>query len=79
MRRLVATTLISIGLGVGAAGAADGCGPGCHSAVNGACVVNGWETGAVKWNECPAGAHPRPPCAPHYSWIKQGKTCLLVN
>ena len=79
MRLLAATMLISIGLGVGAACAADGCGPGCHSTTSGACVVNGWETGAVRWNECPAGTHPRPPCAPHYSWIKQAKTCLLVN
>ena len=77
--RLVLATLIAIGLGVGAAYAADGCGPGCHNAANGGCVVNGWESGARVWNECPAGAHPRPPCAPNYSWIKQARTCLLVN
>jgi hypothetical protein len=48
----------------GAARAADDCGPGCHSTVQGACVVNGWEVGAGGWNECPAGARPRPPCRP---------------
>jgi hypothetical protein len=84
MRLGVATMLFSIGLvsihlGAGAAHAADECGPGCHSAVNGACVVDGWETGAPVWNECPAGSHPRPPCDRPYSWRKHAKTCLLVN
>jgi len=76
---VLATALISIGSGQGAAYAADGCGPGCHNAVNGGCVVDGWESGAVRWNECPAGAHPRPPCAPNYSWVKQARTCQLVH
>lgn len=79
MRLVLATMLISIGLGAGAAYAAGGCGPGCHTTVSGACVVDGWESGAVRWNECPAGAHPRPPCAPNYSWIRRAKTCLLVR
>jgi hypothetical protein len=79
MRFLVATMLLPTCLCIGAANAADGCGPGCHSTVNGACVVNGWETGAVKWNECPAGDHPRPPCPANYVWLKQANTCFHLN
>jgi hypothetical protein len=37
---------------VSAANAADGCGPGCHATVSGACVIDGWTTGAFP-NECP--------------------------
>lgn len=71
--------LFSIGLGIGAAQAADGCGPGCHTAVNGGCLVNGWETGTVAWNECPAGAHPRPPCGAYYVWRPHSKMCMRLN
>jgi len=39
--------------------AADGCGPGCHSAPNGG-VVDGWQLGAPLRNECPAGVRPSP-------------------
>ncbi|MFL6839830.1 MAG: GCG_CRPN prefix-to-repeats domain-containing protein [Bradyrhizobium sp.] len=39
-------TLASIGV----AHAADGCGPGCHATQSGACVVDGWGTGARIWN-----------------------------
>lgn len=76
---LLSTGLVSTGLCVGAAHAADDCGVGCHSAVNGGCVVDGWETGAAVWNECPAGSHPRPPCPPNYVWRKQAKTCLRAD
>jgi hypothetical protein len=76
MRRLVALTLFLALAGAGAARAADGCGPGCHNAVNGGCVVNGWETGAVAWNECPVTSQPRPPCAPPYVWRKYAKACV---
>ena len=80
MRLLVATLFsIALGLGLGAARAADGCGPGCHSAVNGGCVANGWETGAVAWNECPAGAHPHPPCGSYYAWRGHSKMCMRLN
>jgi hypothetical protein len=83
MRRSVALTLFAIALvstvGLGAANAAYDCGPGCHSTVNGACVVDGWEIGAAVWNECPAGSHPRPPCDRPYSWRKHAKACVLVN
>jgi hypothetical protein len=54
-----------------------GCGPGCHFGSNGGCVVDGWESGARVWNECPAGAHPRPPCGEGYVWRRQAKACML--
>lgn len=79
MRSTVALILLSTCLGAGAANAADDCGVGCHSAVNGGCVVNGWETGAVAWNECPAGAHPTPPCSQHYVWRKHTNACVPAN
>lgn len=79
MKLVVALTLLSFGLGLGAARAADGCGPGCHSAVNGGCVVNGWEVGAGGWNECPVGAHPRPPCSARYVWRKHAKACAPAS
>jgi hypothetical protein len=79
MRRIVVATLLSACLCVGAAHAANDCGPGCHSTVQGACVVNGWETGAVAWNECPAGARPRPPCSERYVWNRNAKACIPAN
>lgn len=79
MRLFVATLLVSIAFGAGAAQAADNCGPGCHAAVNGGCVVNGWEAGTVAWNECPAGAVSRPPCGSYYSWRRHSKTCMRVD
>jgi hypothetical protein len=51
----------------GMANAADGCGPGCHSAPNGGCVVDSWTAGAVR-NECPAGARPHRPCPSGMNW-----------
>jgi hypothetical protein len=60
----------------GGANAADGCGPGCHSTVSGACVVDGWGNVPVR-NECPAGARPRPPCgAAGYVWRKRYQACF---
>jgi hypothetical protein len=56
-------------LGVRAADAADGCGPGCHSAPLGGCVVDGW--GILPpgtRNECPAGSRAVPPCPHGYVW-----------
>ena len=58
------------------ANAADGCGPGCHSAPNGGCVVDGWGTGARVWNECPAGAQSRPPCGAGYAWRPRYRACF---
>ena len=51
----------------GVANAADGCGPGCHGATNGGCVVDGWTAGAAH-NECPVGARPRRPCPAGMAW-----------
>jgi len=79
MRSLMALTLLSACLFTGAAQAADACGPGCHAAIYGGCVVDGWEVGAAGWNECPAGARPRPPCGSYYSWRKPSKTCMRVD
>lgn len=56
MRTFLIAALFAIVAGIGPANAADGCGPGCHSTPGGACVVDGWGTGARIWNECPAGA-----------------------
>lgn len=77
MKWLFAAVLMAALAGIGTARADDGCGPGCHNAVNGGCAVNGWESGARIWNECPAGAHPRPPCGEGYVWSRQAKACML--
>jgi hypothetical protein len=59
------------------ANAADGCGPGCHATVFGACVVDGWATGARVWNECPATSRPRPPCGgSDYVWDARKRACF---
>ena len=79
MRQITAAILFSACLCAGSADAADECGPGCHSTVQGACVVNGWETGAGVWNECPAGAQPRPPCPQRYVWSRHARTCIAAN
>jgi hypothetical protein len=63
-------------LGAGSAAAFDDCGPGCHATIFGACVVDGWGTGARVRNECPAGARPRPPCARDYFWSRQMHACF---
>ncbi len=55
----------------------DSCGPGCHLAPNGGCVVDGWEVGAPVWNECPAGLRPKPPCGAAFRWSRQAKACLI--
>ena len=79
MKWLVAPLLLSIGVWAGAASANEDCGPGCHSAVNGGCVVDGWERGAPVRNECPAGAHPQPPCTRPYVWQKRANACVHMN
>lgn len=79
MKWLLALTLFAALLGAGEINAADECGPGCHNAVNGGCVVNGWESGAVAWNECPAFSHPRPRCAAPYVWRKYAKACVHTD
>jgi len=51
------------------------CGPGCHTSIYGACVVDGW--GTVR-NECPAGNHPRPPCPYDMHW-RRGACMPSIN
>ena len=57
---------------------ADGlCGTGCRSTMTGACVVDGWGTGARVWNECPATTRPRPPCGgSDYVWSPRKRACF---
>jgi hypothetical protein len=60
----------------GPAIAADGCGPGCHSAPFGGCVRDGWEQGLPVRNECPASSLPRPPCGKGYRWDRRAMMCF---
>jgi hypothetical protein len=77
MRAFLIAALFAIVPSIGAANAADGCGPGCHSAAFGGCVVDGWASGARGvWNECPAGAQPHPPCPPAYIWRQNMRACF---
>lgn len=76
MRTSLIAVLFLIVNSIVPASAADGCGPGCHSTSGGACVVDGWGTGARVWNECPAGARPRPPCPSAYQWRPKMHACF---
>ncbi|MCP1740962.1 hypothetical protein ABIF65_004052 [Bradyrhizobium japonicum] len=59
------------------ASAADGCGTGCHATVSGACVVDGWATGARVWNQCPTTSRSRPPCGgSDYVWDSRKRACF---
>ncbi len=80
MRTLLSAVLLATTLAcIGTAKAFDGCGPGCHATLFGACVVDGWGTGARVWNECPAGAQPRPPCTYPYVWRKRFHACFASD
>jgi hypothetical protein len=72
---LFSTTLACISV----ASAAGGCGPGCHSTWQGACVVDGWGAGANVRNECPAGAQARPFCPYQYVWRKLYRACAPAD
>jgi len=75
--RILIAALFAVALSaIGPAHAADGCGPGCHATIYGACVVDGWGTGARVWNECPAGARPTPPCPRDYVWRPRFRACF---
>ena len=76
MKKFLSVALFAIIAGSSPSKAADGCGPGCHSTSAGACVVDGWGTAAPVWNECPAGAHPRPPCPTGYQWRASMRACF---
>lgn len=75
MKMVLIVALLAIVSGIGSASAADGCGPGCHTTSNGACVVDGWGSAHVR-NECPAAAHPRPPCGGGYVWRPRMQACF---
>jgi hypothetical protein len=66
MRSLFLVVVLLTG-GVGVANAADGCGVGCHSTSQGACVVDGWGSPRIR-NECPAGSRPTRPCPAGSIW-----------
>lgn len=77
---LLAVLTAGIFLGTHAAKAADGCGVGCHATVMGACVVDGWTSGARVRNECPATSRPRPPCGGHgYIWRRTHQACMQTT
>ncbi len=80
MKALVSAILLVAALAcIGTAKAAGGCGPGCHVTLFGACVVDGWGTGAQVWNECPATTRPRPPCTYPYVWHKRFHACFASD
>jgi hypothetical protein len=67
-------------LAVSTASAAGFCGPGCHATIFGACVADGWGTGARVWNECPATTRPRPSCGgSDYVWDSRKKACFPTH
>jgi hypothetical protein len=77
MRKVVLAVLFAVTISnFGVANAADGCGLGCRQTSEGACVVDGWGTGARVRNECPAGARPSPPCGEGYAWSRRYKACF---
>jgi hypothetical protein len=79
MRASLLAFLFAVNLSIVPANAGDGCGPGCRSTPGGACVVDGWGTGARVWNECPAGARPRPPCGGGFVWSPNKRACFQTN
>jgi hypothetical protein len=79
MKTFLIAALFAIVPSIGPTNAADGCGPGCRSTSGGACVVDGWGTGAAIWNECPVGAHARPPCGYGYDWRPRMRACFAAK
>ena len=60
----------------GPAWAAGGCGVGCRSTSQGACVRDGWQEGLPVRNVCPATSQPSPPCGPYHRWSPRSVTCV---
>jgi hypothetical protein len=75
MRTLSGALFAVILIGLSPATAADGCGPGCHATITGACVVDGWGRGATVSNECPVTTRPRPFCPPGFIWSRSFQAC----
>ena len=78
MRTLVQTLAILLAMVVSSlvpAAATGFCGPGCHMTISGACVVDGWGTGAAVKNECPVTTRPRPSCPFGYEWKPRQHAC----
>jgi hypothetical protein len=53
-----------------------GCGVGCHSTSQGACVRDGWQEGFPVRNECPATSMPTPPCGRYFRWSRHDMSCV---
>lgn len=60
----------------GPASATGGCGVGCSSTSEGACVRDGWQQGLPVRNVCPATSQPSPPCGPYHRWSRQSMMCI---
>jgi hypothetical protein len=54
-----------------------GCGIGCYTTSQGACVREGWQQGLPVRNECPATSRPTPPCGKYYRWSRASQMCVL--
>ncbi len=57
--------------------AAGGCGVGCSSTSEGACVRDGWQQALPVRNVCPATSQPSPPCGPYHRWSRQSMSCVV--
>jgi hypothetical protein len=60
----------------GPAWATGGCGIGCRTTSEGACVRDGWQEGLPVRNVCPATSQPTPPCGPYHRWSPQSMMCI---
>lgn len=73
----LAMLVTALAVFAGEAHAAWGCGEGCHRTSGGACVVDGWGTGAKVRNECPVTSRPRPPCGGgEFVWDRIKQACF---
>jgi hypothetical protein len=79
MRTFLIAAVFAIVPSISPANAADGCGIGCHATPMGACVADGWGTGARVWNECPATSRPRPPCGGGFEWRPKFRACFQTT
>jgi hypothetical protein len=75
MIRLVGALLLSFAFAASAY-AAGGCGVGCHSTSEGACVRDGWQQAMPVRNVCPATSRASPPCGPYHRWSRRSMMCI---